>query len=807
MGIKINPTGATLVVLCLAFAGQLAANDKAQTPAGFWTPLDPPKARYVIDARIDPSTGNLEGKGIIAFRNMARAPIDTIAVNWSIGPSSSLSISVAGKPLVPLNPGKTPTLSSPVYYPLPEALRSGKKIELELAFKRQGVLAPGSASYVSDSLFPSLAWDDLPAHNTYSIKLDIPQGYTLAVSGRLDPKTGRYEAPAARRFGVFLGKGMKTESREVEDVLVTTVATEKGAKAAAVCLDTACDVIKFAKAWLGFYPFSYLTIIPGGSGRWGGYPVAAGMVAIHGLETYKDGEPLRWWKWITAHEIGHQYWGEWVLDADDPSWLWIAMGIALDTEYLTTRGINPEQRAGWMSNYLNGLRSYYDTTVDIPPAEVDEIQYDRNNVVVHSKCPSIIFALDGMLGRPAFERIYRRCLAEYGGKRLGWRDFERLCERETGQSLAWFFDPWVRSNAYLSYRIAAKDTQPEGPGFRSTVTVRRLGTMRMPIPVRAVFEDGTEETRATSRGLDVDVLTFASKARLKGAVLDPEKKLAMLDEPLPAVSDRAARALARGWKEEDCAGVYQSIKGEAIPNSRIWYKLGTELYGIELYEASADCFGRVAALEKTGVDKFAALGWLGLLSDLRGKRADALSRYREALKFDTGESMRHDQFHITINRKWLEDRLKTPFSKTAAVEIPAKPTAPELAEIVDRLNWTHEGKTPRRIYEKTPGLKISDPSFWLKLGLLLYDSADYPQSLTCMETLYNQESSELYKFAALVWMGHLSDLLGKRAKALEYYRAALKHDPGVAMSHSQYGMTIDRRWVEERLATPFVRNK
>ena len=43
-----------------------------------------------------------------------------------------------------------------------------------------------------------------------------------------------------------------------------------------------------------------------------------------------------------------------------------------------------------MSNYLNGLRSYYDTTVDIPPAEVDEIQYDRNNVVVHSKCPSII---------------------------------------------------------------------------------------------------------------------------------------------------------------------------------------------------------------------------------------------------------------------------------------------------------------------------------------------------------------------------------------------------------------------------------
>ena len=316
-----------------------------------------PKARYVIDARFDAASGDLEGQETIAFRNTARGPIDTVAIEWSIGPASSLSVSVSGRPLAPLNPEKAATLPSPLYYRLPEPLRAGKNIKLEIVFKRQGVFPLPDAVFSNSRVFPSLDWDGLPVHDSYSVKLEAPPGFTLAATGRLDPKTGRYEAPAARTFGVFLAKDVKLESREVEGVLVTTAATGRGAKAASICLETACDVIKFAKSWLGFYPFSSLTIIPGGSGRWGGYPVATGMVAIHGLETYKDGESPIWWKWITAHEIGHEYWGEWVLDPDDPAWLWIAMGIMLDTEYLTTRGIDPDRRAKWMGNYLNGLRS------------------------------------------------------------------------------------------------------------------------------------------------------------------------------------------------------------------------------------------------------------------------------------------------------------------------------------------------------------------------------------------------------------------------------------------------------------------
>lgn len=502
-------------------------------PQGYLTPQDPPKARYVIDARVDPAGGRLDGREIVTFRNTARLPIEVIAVVWPTGPDSQISVSASGKTLSRLNPEPGPTSDGPLLFRLPGPAAPGRAVKLDISFGGPVKLDPDSGSLVTGRFYPALYWDGLPSHDAFSVKLDVPPGYALAASGRLDTKKGRYETPGARTFGLFVGKGMKAESREVEGVLVTAIATERGSKAAAVCLDTACDVIRFAKAWLGFYPFASLTIVPGGPGRWGGYPVATGIVAVHGQETYKDGESPLWWKWITAHEIGHQYWGEWVLDADDPAWLWIAMGIALDTEYLMTRRIDPDRRAKWMGNYLNGVRSGYDLTVDIPPAQVERIPYDRNNTVIHSKCPSIIFALDSTLGRPAFERITKRCLREFGRRRLGWREFERVCEQETGQNLSWFFEQWVRSNAYLCYKVTGTDSRPDGPGFRSTVTVRRLGTMKMPIPVKAVFEDGSAVTQSTERGLDTSILIFRSQARLKEAVLDPGKKLAMLDEPPP----------------------------------------------------------------------------------------------------------------------------------------------------------------------------------------------------------------------------------------------------------------------------------
>jgi hypothetical protein len=63
----------------------------------------------------------------------------------------------------------------------------------------------------------------------------------------------------------------------------------------------------------------------------------------------------------------------------------------------------------------------------------------------------------------------------------------------------------------------------------------------------------------------------------------------------------------------------------------------------------------------------------------------------------------------------------------------------------------------------------------------------------------------LLQQTAIVWQGHLFDLLGRREDALRCYRQALAQGFTGPMRHDQYNMVIDRKWVEERLAMPFTR--
>ena len=636
--------------------GASGADDRYQTPAS------PPKSHYRIDGRIDLEEGVVAGRETIAFRNTSAIPLTTIALNWMISDLCWLDVSIGGKKLAPRTNETGGKAKSPIYYVLPDPIAPGEKLILGVSFSEKIERAREKAEFLTSGWYPRLWWDGLSLHDSFSVKLDISDGYALAASGRFDKKTGRFEAEGARTFGLYLGKGMSTSSRAVEGVEITAVFTEKGAKAAAVCLETAVEAVKYFKDWLGFYPFPFLTIIPGGPGRWGGYPFATGIVAIHGLETYEDGESPQHWRHITSHEIGHEYWGEWVMDSDRPAWLWIAMGIYADTEYMIARKFDPERRANWTGNYIQAIPMYYDMTLDIPPAQEEKILYDFNNTVIHSKGPAVINALEVVLGRDAFERVYKECLLFFGGKRLGWRDFQKFCEKESGQNLDWFFDQWVRSNVYACYEIESTGSRPETDGFRTEVRIKRLGTMKVPMPVKVVFEDGSEQNALTDRTADVDVLEFSSRAKLKEAILNPDKKIAMADKPVAEISPEAARMLSWGWEAADSLEVFDSIKDELIESADLWYMLGRNLYEENHLSEALACFERVAGL---GVDRFfafAAQAWMGLIEDLAGRRDEALAHYRKALSLDSGESISHRELNFRIDRHWVETRLRSPFS-------------------------------------------------------------------------------------------------------------------------------------------------
>ncbi len=645
----------------------------------FFVPKDPPKAQYIIEGKIHISNQKvtIEGKEQITTQNTSPIPLSVLAIQWNIDSNPSLSIKMNKTLLKILNQKEGISTGSPLFVQLPKAVKRKGKIKLDIEFKYTDTQKDAPDAVDVREWHPVLWWEDISTQDSYKVKMDIPEGYALAISGRLNKKSGFYENNSVTTyFGIVLDKNMKTEQRETEGVQITALFTPEGEECARVCLETAVDAVKFYKEWHGFYPFDFLYIVPGRNVPDGGYPYASGVVVIHGQQKFKD-MPLLHWKRITAHEIGHQYWGEYVMSDDYPSsyrhsWLMIGMGICADRAYIVSRNLSKEKYQSYLSRYRKGLEKYYDTTADAPATIIYRQRFDRNNVIIHGKGYSILSALESTIGEDTFEKIYMKCVKDYGGKRLGYRDFWEICEHASGQDLAWFFEQWVRDSKYLCYQIVSQESQKEGDKYITSVTVERKDhSLSMPIPVKAIFEDGSSQLASTNRFLKKSMLVFESPSKVKEVVIDPEHRLPMSKEPLllqpehihyyinilpwTGASDQALEfyRVAVEAKLEDPDLWYRE-------DPDLWYRLGLKLFP-EYYQESFDSLKRAIELKPSKYYHFVSLVWMGNIMDAQGQRQEALKYYKKSLHYADNFSTRHSQFGIESNRDWVEQRLQTPY--------------------------------------------------------------------------------------------------------------------------------------------------
>ena len=664
----------------LAAALWFAASCSTPAPAdgrGSWELQNPAGAAYVLDAKIgvEGDRASLAGTGSIALTNTSRLPLSVLGFEWTVRPGSEFSVSAGGRPLRILNPEKAMPPTTPLLLALPEPVAPGAALKVEIRFASRAAVNNGQVHF--GLWYPRLWGEGRPVRDSFRVRLATPPGFVAAASGRLDPASGAYiNECVTTHFGLFLSNTMRVERRQAGGVEISALFTEKGRDCALFCLAAAADIIPFYKEWLGSYPHDSLVILPGGSEPMGGYPYASGIVVIHGEETFdpaKGAKANTWWTWITAHEIGHQYWGESAMSADvagdyTESWLMIGLGICADKEYLLRNGLGWDRHRGFIDGYLAGVKAGKDTTLDAPASLVKAQKYDRNNILIHGKGFSVLSALERVLGPEAFDRLYRRAVREYAGRRLGWREFQRLAEAESGLDLAWFFEDWVRSAKALECRAVSKASTPAGAGFASEVRVEYgMNSIRMPVPVRAVFEDGTVQTASTDRLVRTSVLRFSSRSPLREVRLDPDRRLGLVEEALRRTAAEIEESVqALDWTGTGAAALelLRAPGTEAVRTPHVWFKLGLLLFDGGTYPESLEAFRRCRDLSSSKRDLFGALVWIGMIDDLLGNRAAAVASYAEALKNDTGSTLQHDQYGLRIGRAWVEDRLKTPFQWT-----------------------------------------------------------------------------------------------------------------------------------------------
>jgi hypothetical protein len=661
-------------VMGLVTATLLSADEGAKPSQTFWTPKDPPGSEYVIDAKISIEGGAtvVNGKETITLANSASRPLTVLAFEWSVSPAQAFDLKVDGRPLRRLNDALGLAPATPLFYELPTPLGPGRTLRIDLVFSSTAGVSAGQISL--KSWHPRLWWEGIPVRDSFRVKVEIPKGFVMAASGRLNRKTGYYENDSVTtRFGLFLSNTLQFDTRESEGVLITALFTEKGKDCARFCLDAAADIVAFYKKWLGVYPHKSLDIIPGEPQPSGGYPYASGIVVIHGEETFdpKKGEKyMNWWRWITAHEIGHQYWGEFIMPADirgqyTDSWLMIGLGISADKAYMLGRGYGWDRHRGFIDGYLVGARGKLDTTMDAPPSLAKTQKFDTNNIIIHGKGFTVLSALETLMGREMFERIYRRTVATFAGKRLGWREFRKMYEDETGEDLGWFFEDWVRSNKVLECRIVSQSSVPRENGFVSEVRVEYgLDSIPMLLPVQAVFEDGTSQVRWTDRFARLNTLRFESRTKLKEARIDPQGRLAVVSEPIARSGAELTEAIDNlDWTGtgEAALGIFKRPEAAGIKDPHAWFKMGLLLFDGRHYPESFEAFKKCGQLDRSKNNLFGALVWMGNIKDLLGDRDAAVSYFREALKHDPGWALQHDQYGLRIDKAWVEERLRTPF--------------------------------------------------------------------------------------------------------------------------------------------------
>jgi len=83
----------------------------------------------------------------------------------------------------------------------------------------------------------------------------------------------------------------------------------------------------------------------------------------------------------------------------------------------------------------------------------------------------------------------------------------------------------------------------------------------------------------------------------------------------------------------------------------------------------------------------------------------------------------------------------------------------------------------------------------------LYSAKRYTDALAVYSAIKPEQDAYV---CALVWRGHLLDLLHRRSEALACYRQALQLYPdGYSWQMGQYYIVIDRQWIASRLNKPF----
>lgn len=368
-----------------------------------------------------------------------------------------------------------------------------------------------------------------PRFRDFEVDLTHPRETTVLTSGQPVPSDHPEEGLSRERFvaehveGFALNVGEGFRRLELSEDELSVVALFPASLTET--FERAAQRTREAASWYrdtyGFFPVPVVGIAPGHPTYSGGFP-SSNLYYLHLGNTSDD-----FLRGITAHELGHYYWGKFALSDSERrlDWLMLGCGIWADQLYLAeVRGVPLDEqwrKSKWFRRYVEVLVLGHEQRLGLTSEEEAALDFDYNSKVRHAKGALGVYLQARRLGPQRFLELQRKLLREHRYRSLSTADFIAALEDSGAKGAGAFFAAWTRGDALLGFEAASIESRPVGEGFAHTVRVTRTGNVPYPVEVRLRDREGNEVDLVAGEATTEQLLHGRSSAALADVVLDP----------------------------------------------------------------------------------------------------------------------------------------------------------------------------------------------------------------------------------------------------------------------------------------------
>jgi hypothetical protein len=435
----------------------------------------------------------------------------------------------------------------------------------------------------------------------FEVTLEYPAGHALLTTGVLtapperdgDVVRATYRADHVEGFSLSIAEGLETLELEGDGYTVVGLLPPDEAEALAFrrVVALAAEAVEWYRDGYGFFPVEQIGIIPGPRQWGGGFPLP-NVFMIHRANLNED-----FLRWITAHELGHYYWGLYALSATSErlDWLNLANGIWIDHLYLARtsgRTLEEQWRApggiGAFTDFLQAQLENREARLGLTREEESPLDFDYNSLIRHSKAAIGVYLQSRPLGAERFLDVQRGILADHRFGPFGIEEFVRRLEEAGAAGAGEFFDAWQRGDAWLHFEIAGVESEPNESSWTHRVTVRRPGTVPYEVDVELVYASGARVVRTLSvEGFGDEreqVLEVTSSEPLRDVRLDPNGALPMWNSSHPDIRRAFLQAMVHAGMTEPFLALARAQLAAEPDDDFTRYLLTSELFALGRHE-------------------------------------------------------------------------------------------------------------------------------------------------------------------------------------------------------------------------------